>query len=175
VPKASIRTLGIAAALIVCAAVLALYFRHRPEPPAPPAHAPQAPLFARWLQYESADPRTQPYLQDYFLDATLGHQVFPIPPQGVSPAVGRELMLDDDQLLLSSGRRLWTRELLNQPGLAGKFCYLHSGFCLKRLFDVQFFVDGKPVVRDSKILTLNQTEILKKAAEYRAKVSASLK
>jgi 5-methylthioadenosine/S-adenosylhomocysteine deaminase len=36
-------------------------------------------------------------------------------------------------------------------------------------------VEGKPVVRDSKSLTLNQPEILKKAAEYRAKVSASLK
>ncbi|MBP1686754.1 MAG: carbohydrate-binding protein [Deltaproteobacteria bacterium] len=58
----------------------------------------------------------------------------------------RELMLDDDQLLLSSGHRLWNRELLHQPGLAGKFCYLHSSFCLKRLFDVQFFVDGDPVV-----------------------------
>ncbi len=36
-------------------------------------------------------------------------------------------------------------------------------------------VNGKPVVRDSKILTLNETQILQKAAEYRAKISASLK
>jgi 5-methylthioadenosine/S-adenosylhomocysteine deaminase len=36
-------------------------------------------------------------------------------------------------------------------------------------------VDGKPVVRDAKILTLNEPQILAKAAEYRAKISASLK
>ena len=36
-------------------------------------------------------------------------------------------------------------------------------------------VNGKQVVRDGKILTLNQPLILQKAAEYRAKVSASLR
>jgi 5-methylthioadenosine/S-adenosylhomocysteine deaminase len=36
-------------------------------------------------------------------------------------------------------------------------------------------VNGKLVVLDSKILTLNQPQILAKAAEYRAKISASLK
>ncbi len=36
-------------------------------------------------------------------------------------------------------------------------------------------VNGKPVVRDARILTLNAVQILQKAAEYRAKVSASLK
>ena len=36
-------------------------------------------------------------------------------------------------------------------------------------------VNGRPVVRDAKILTLNEPQILAKAAEYRAKVSASLK
>jgi 5-methylthioadenosine/S-adenosylhomocysteine deaminase len=36
-------------------------------------------------------------------------------------------------------------------------------------------VNGKPVVRDARILTLNEPQILAKAAEYRAKVSASLK
>lgn len=36
-------------------------------------------------------------------------------------------------------------------------------------------VNGKPVVRDAKILTLNQPQILLKAAEYRVSVSASLK
>jgi 5-methylthioadenosine/S-adenosylhomocysteine deaminase len=36
-------------------------------------------------------------------------------------------------------------------------------------------VNGKPVVRDGSILTLNEAQILQKAAEYRAKVSASLK
>jgi len=36
-------------------------------------------------------------------------------------------------------------------------------------------VNGKTVVRDAKILTLNQAQILLKAAEYRARISASLK
>jgi 5-methylthioadenosine/S-adenosylhomocysteine deaminase len=36
-------------------------------------------------------------------------------------------------------------------------------------------VNGKPVVRDARILTLNEAQILAKAAEYRAKVGASLK
>src|SRR3954454_13356514 len=36
-------------------------------------------------------------------------------------------------------------------------------------------VNGKPVVRDAKILTLNEAQVLAKAAEYRAKVSASLR
>jgi 5-methylthioadenosine/S-adenosylhomocysteine deaminase len=35
-------------------------------------------------------------------------------------------------------------------------------------------VNGRPVVRDSRILTLNAVQILQKAAEYRAKVTASL-
>ena len=36
-------------------------------------------------------------------------------------------------------------------------------------------VNGKPIVRDARILTLNQQLILAKAAEYRAKISESLK
>jgi 5-methylthioadenosine/S-adenosylhomocysteine deaminase len=36
-------------------------------------------------------------------------------------------------------------------------------------------VNGKPVVRDAKILTLDESAILAKAEEYRVKVSASLK
>ena len=36
-------------------------------------------------------------------------------------------------------------------------------------------VNGKPVVRDGKILTLDEGAILAKAEEYRVKVSASLK
>ncbi len=42
--------------------------------------------------------------------------------------------------------------------------------------DVRYvMVNGKVVVQDGKIQTLHETEILQKAAEYRAKVSASLK
>ena len=36
-------------------------------------------------------------------------------------------------------------------------------------------VNGKAVVRDAKILTLDEKAVLAKAAEYRAKISASLK
>ncbi|MGA3098935.1 MAG: amidohydrolase family protein [Bryobacteraceae bacterium] len=36
-------------------------------------------------------------------------------------------------------------------------------------------VNGKPVVRDARILTLNEAQILQKAGEYRDKVAASLK
>jgi 5-methylthioadenosine/S-adenosylhomocysteine deaminase len=36
-------------------------------------------------------------------------------------------------------------------------------------------VNGKPVVRDAKILTLNEPAILQKAEEYRAKITASLR
>ena len=36
-------------------------------------------------------------------------------------------------------------------------------------------VNGKLVVRDAKILTLDERQVLAKAAEYRAKISASLK
>ena len=36
-------------------------------------------------------------------------------------------------------------------------------------------VNGRPVVRDAKILTLNEQQILAKAAEFRAKISASLR
>jgi 5-methylthioadenosine/S-adenosylhomocysteine deaminase len=36
-------------------------------------------------------------------------------------------------------------------------------------------VNGKPVVEDGRILTLNEAQILQKAMEYRAKVSASLR
>ena len=51
-----------------------------------------------------------------YIDAVLGHQVFRVPPRGVHPQIARQLLLDDDKLLLSSGRRLWTRELAHQPG-----------------------------------------------------------
>jgi len=36
-------------------------------------------------------------------------------------------------------------------------------------------VNGRPVVRDGRILTLNAAQILQKAEEYRARISASLK
>jgi 5-methylthioadenosine/S-adenosylhomocysteine deaminase len=36
-------------------------------------------------------------------------------------------------------------------------------------------VNGKPVVRDAKILTLNQDQVLQKAGEYGVRVAASLR
>jgi hypothetical protein len=143
--RSTIIALLLAAALL---AVVVVVLTHRVpvhEPTRTTAPAP-APQFADWLQFESAEATKHPLSKDYFIDGVLGHQVFQIPPQGLPLEQAGELMLDDDHLLLSSGRRLWNRELLNQPGLAGKFCYVHSSFCPKRLFDVQFFVDGKPAV-----------------------------
>ena len=40
---------------------------------------------------------------------------------------------------------------------------------------VLLMVNGRPVVSDGKILTLDEGQILRKAEEFRAKVSASLR
>jgi hypothetical protein len=135
----------------LAAVVVAVLFLLRPPfgelPKLQPASTNKSePFFGPWLKFESAEAGGQAQLQHSYLDQILAHQVFQIPPQDLPPILAREVLLDDDKLLLSSGRRLWNHELLNQPGLAGKFCYLHSSFCLKRLLDVQFFVDGRPIV-----------------------------
>jgi len=119
--------------------------------PAPAAAAPTTaveskPIFDDWLRFEPAELASRADLRVRFFDAMLAHQIFQFPPQGLPPHQARELLLDDDKQLFSSGRRLWNHELLHQPGFAGKFCYLHSQFQLKRLFDVTFFVDGKPIL-----------------------------
>jgi len=138
--------------LVLAATLLAalVVFLARRSPLPEVAHvtpvASHAPIFAAWVKFEPPAARANTELAEHFVDFILQHQVFQLPPQGLPTARARELMLDDDHLLLSSGRRLWAREFLNEPGLAGKFCYLHSGVCFKRLFDVQFFVDGKPLV-----------------------------
>ncbi len=116
------------------------------RPPHPPGPVPEPPLFASWLQFEPEVVRSQALLGENFVDAMLGHQVFSLPPRRMPAQLARQLLLDDDKLLLSSGRRLWNRELPHQPGLAGEFCYVHSTYCLKRLFEVTFAIDGKPVV-----------------------------
>jgi hypothetical protein len=122
--------------------------RNAPTETAQPAATPPSgpPAFARWLKFEPEAVRTNAAAGDVYIDALLGHQVFRFPPRGVHPQIARQLLLDDDKLLLSSGRRLWTRELAHQPGLAGEFCYAHSMFCLHRLFDVSFTVDGQPAL-----------------------------
>src|SRR5262245_19489873 len=75
------------------------------------------PMCARSLQFEPDAVKANPAAADGYVDAVLGHQVFRTPPRGVHPQIARQLLLDDDKLLLSSGRRLWTRELAHQPGL----------------------------------------------------------
>lgn len=149
--RVSVRSVVFLSAALAGAVVLVwLVARYRPQPSPESAgvtaEVPRSLTFVPWLKFESPAAGTNAALQDYFIDQVLGHQVFQIPPAGLPPMQARELMLDDDHLLLPTGKRLWNHELLNQPGLAGKFCYLHSSFCVKRLFDVQFFVDGKPVV-----------------------------
>lgn len=118
---------------------------------APTQAAPQAtddvpPLFQSWLEYEPARVAEQKVTADFYMDAVLGHQVFQLPPSGLPPTQAGELMLDDDKLLLSSGQHLWTRELAHTPGLEGKFCYIHSRYCIDLMFTTEFFVDGHPAV-----------------------------
>jgi hypothetical protein len=138
-------------ALVLSGVALIAGCRSAPEADTPPQSLPSptpagpAP-FESWLRYESSQAGEDPTARDAYLDAMLGHQVFQLPPQGLPSHQARELLLPDDKLMLSAGRRLWGQEALLQPGFSGKFCYLHSAYCLKRLFDVAFFVDGKPVV-----------------------------
>ena len=131
----------------ILAALIVFLIRPRPSPePTPPTAPPASDApFNAWIKFEPAQARARASLQDTYIDQILEHQVFQLPPQDLPPAEARETMLDDDKLLLPSGRRLWNHDLLQQPGLTGKFCYLHSSFCPKQLFDVQFFVDGHPV------------------------------
>ncbi|HYD50692.1 MAG TPA: hypothetical protein VEB21_20210 [Terriglobales bacterium] len=155
--------LGIGA-LVLAGLVAALIFSdYRPDPPgatpptvaaipsdtsapvaAPVAQQEDPPLFDAWVQYEPAELREDANLRRRYVDAVLAHRVFQIPPSGLPPMQAQELLLEDDDLLLSSGRQLWTRELEDKPGFHGKICYVHSNYCLPELFDVQFFVDGKP-------------------------------
>jgi len=135
-------------AAVVAVIVPGYLMTQRAAPPAPsPTPAPSEPgRFAPWVAFERIEPAKRQELSDYYIDAMLGHQVFRLPPNNIPINIGRQFLLDDDELLLSSGRRLWSREALNQPGLAGKFCFIHSTFCLKRLFDTTFAVDGAPAV-----------------------------
>ncbi len=113
----------------------------------PAQRQPSAPdIFDRWLRFEDQRSQASPTLRKFYVDAMLGHQVFRIPPRGVPPYVARQLLLDDDDLMLPSGRRVWNRKLEHRSGLAGQFCFIHSTYCIERLFDVSFSIDGQPVV-----------------------------
>lgn len=118
------------------------------RPDATPAPAADAgpPPFDDWLRFESAENRGNDTARRFFVDAMLAHRVFQSPPGGIPEHVARSLLLEDDELLLSSGRRLWTRELAHEPGMVGRFCFVHSTWCLRELFRTQFFIDGRPAV-----------------------------
>jgi hypothetical protein len=128
-----------------------LVYRGHDRPPADTALPPEtqpalsAAPFGPWMRFESVSQHRQHY-ESLYIDLVLGHQVFKSIPRGLPPQQARALFLDDDDLLLSSGRKLWTRESLPRPGLSGRFCYIHSDFCLKRLFEVYFVIDGEPAV-----------------------------
>lgn len=102
------------------------------------------PIFKPWLRHEPPRIGDNPLAKDSYIDLTLGHQVFQLPPSGLPAQQASALMLEDDELLLPSGRKLWNRELKHAPGLEGKFCYIHSRYCLELLFNTEFFIDGAP-------------------------------
>ncbi|MCX8072733.1 MAG: hypothetical protein N3C12_09815 [Candidatus Binatia bacterium] len=120
------------------------------EPPASGGTSPrpvaqtEPALFEAWLRFEPTERQHDPGWQNAYVDTLLGHQVFQVPPSGVPRAIAQGLMLDDDKVLLSSGRKLWAQELDFVPGFAGKICYLHSFFCFRELFRLSFAVDGAP-------------------------------
>jgi hypothetical protein len=116
------------------------------EPLAVTPTAPAPTTYAAWVRHERLPENVRTAWSTYFIDALLGHQVFRVPPAGLPSHLARALLLDDDGLLFPRGRRLWNRELLYQPGMVGTFCYVHSTYCLKRLFEVQLSVDGGPSV-----------------------------
>ncbi len=125
-PPGNARVVALLVALAVAAGLLVVLVRQPPvSPPAAPsvaAPAADAP-FRSWLAFEPTRIRSHPDLQDGYVDNILAHQVFAVPPQDLPSYQSQGMLLDDDKLLLPTGRRLWNRELLHQPGLAGKFCY----------------------------------------------------
>jgi hypothetical protein len=116
-----------------------------PAPLAATATPPDSTTYAAWVRHERLPESVRNAWSTYYIDALLGHQVFRVPPAGL-PSSSPALLLDDDGLLFPRGRRLWNRELSYQPGMVGTFCYVHSTYCLKRLFEVQFSIDAGPSV-----------------------------
>ncbi len=65
---------------------------------------------------------------------------------------------------------------LDRPNAAPLYDAISQLVYALKASDVQdVMVNGRPVVRDSKILTLNERQILIKAAEFRAAIAASLR
>lgn len=111
-----------------------------------PPEASPPDLFSEWMRFEPPNVRDNSGFRKFYVDVMLGHQIFRVPPRGVPSYIARGLLLDDDDLLFPSGQRVWNRKLDHQVGLAGEFCFIHSTYCLRRVADVAFTVDGSPVV-----------------------------
>jgi 5-methylthioadenosine/S-adenosylhomocysteine deaminase len=89
----------------------------------------------------------------------------------------RVLGLDKEIGSLETGKRADMIEVrLDRPNAAPLYDAISQMVYALKGEDVRdVMVNGKPVVRDAKILTLDEASILAKAEEYRVKVSASLK
>jgi 5-methylthioadenosine/S-adenosylhomocysteine deaminase len=89
----------------------------------------------------------------------------------------RALGLDKEIGSLETGKRADMIEVrLDRPNAVPLYDAISQMVYTLKGEDVRdVMVNGKPVVRDGKILTLDEAAILAKAEEYRVKVSASLK
>ena len=89
----------------------------------------------------------------------------------------RALGLDKEIGSLETGKRADMIEVrLDRPNAVPLYDAISQMVYALKGEDVRdVMVNGKPVVRDGKILTLDEAAILAKAEEYRVKVSASLK
>jgi len=89
----------------------------------------------------------------------------------------RALGLDKEIGSLETGKRADMIEVrLDRPNAVPLYDAISQMVYALKGDDVRdVMVNGKPVVRDAKILTLDEASILAKAEEYRVKVSASLK
>jgi len=109
----------------------------------------------------SGDPRALPAMQAIEMATILGARV-----AGLEKEIGS----------LETGKRADFITLrLDQPHAVPMYnVYSQIVYALKGSDVQDVTVNGKPIVRDGKSLTLNAAQIMDKAREYRAKVSASL-
>jgi len=109
----------------------------------------------------SGDPRALPALQAIEMATVFGARV-----SGLDKEIGS----------LEPGKRADFITLrLDRPHAVPLYnVYSQIVYALKGSDVQDVTVNGKPIVRDGRSLTLNATQIMQKAKEYRAKVSASL-
>jgi 5-methylthioadenosine/S-adenosylhomocysteine deaminase len=110
----------------------------------------------------SGDPRALPALQSIEMATILGARV-----AGLDKEIGS----------LEAGKRADFITLrLDRPHAVPLYnVYSQIVYALKGSDVQDVTVNGKPIVRDGRSLTLNAAEIMEKAREYRAKISASLR